>query len=345
MRNNLKKILAIFMVSILALTGCGNSGASSGSTASQSSDSQTEELATVRLGVVTNSITQFLTVIEEHAGIYKENGINLESTEFAMGINAVDSIVSGQVDITHIAEYAGVNRIGNTSDQTDLRLFTRFGSSSEYDLYVNPDKVKEIKDIEGQAVATITGSVYDYWFAKLFEYGQIDSTKVDIQSVTSTQEALALAESGSIVAAWATSKQQRDLFEAQGWQSLITNGEIDAECIQVLTATESFLKDNHDTVVKFMKATDEAIQYINENMDEVAGWIDQDLGLDEETFQSSLEYDFSFGFTDETYEKIQMVNEWCRGNGNYDAEYDIADFINLDAVKEYVPDSVTYSGL
>lgn len=342
MRKFIKKLTALAMVSVLALTGCGSGSDTSSGTASQSSGSQ-EKLATVRLGVVTNSITQFLAVVEEHAGIYKKNGIKLETTEFAMGINAVDSIVNGQVDITHIAEYAGVNRIGNTSDQTDLRIFTKFGSSSEYELYVNPDKVKEIKDIEGEAVATITGSVYDYWYAKLFEYGEIDSSKVEIQPVTSTQEALALAESDSIVAAWATSKQQKDLFANQGWQALITNGEVDADCIQVLTATESFLKENHDTVVKFIKATDESIQYINENIDEVAEWINQDLGLDAETFKSALDYDFTFGFTDETYEKIQKVNEWCRGNGNYDAEYDIADFINVDAVKEYAPDNVTYS--
>ena len=329
------KFTAAVLAATLALTGCGSN--------KTTQNQATEETVTIRLGVVTNSITQFLSIVEKHAGIYQENGINLETTEFAMGINAVDSIVAGQVDITHIAEYAGVNRIGNTSDKTDLRFFTKFGQSDQFELYVDPEKVSDISDLEGQSVATITGSVYDYWYAKLFEYGGIDKSQVDLQSVTSAQEALALAESGSIVAYWATSKKQKDLFAEKGWTSLITNGEVNADCIQVLVATEGFLSSNQATMVKFLKATDETIQYIGENFDEVAGWINEDLGLDADTFKAALDYDFSFGFTEGTYEKIQQVNTWCRSNGNYTADFDIADFLNLDAVKEYDAKLVTYS--
>lgn len=343
MRKLIKKITAMVLVTTLLLTGCGNSEGTNDSSASQSSESSKEELTTIRLGIQSSSITQFMAVVDDHTGIYEKHGINLETTEFAMGINAVDSIVSEQLDIAHIAEYAGVNRIGNTSDQTDLRFFTTFGQSDQYELYVNPEKVSEVSDIEGQSVATIVGTVYDYWFAKLFEYGDIDSSKVDIQPVTSAQEALALAESDSIVAYWVTAKQQKDLFAERGWKPLITNGEIDADCIQILVAKDGFLNENQDAMVDFLKATNETIQYINDNFDEVAGWVNDDLGLDQTSLESSLEYDFSFGFPEETYTKVQEVNIWCKAHGNYGADYDVADFLNLDVLKKYDENADIYS--
>lgn len=41
----------------------------------------------------------------------KTKGVTFEISEFAAGINTIDAITTGQLDIGNFADYAGINRI------------------------------------------------------------------------------------------------------------------------------------------------------------------------------------------------------------------------------------------
>lgn len=265
------KVVVAFVVSTLVLTGCGKASGSEDSATEGKSTEQTSEnaektnedsedaLATVRMSNVTVGQDTWFSIVEEHEGIYKKHGIDLQTTEFAMGINAVDAITTGNLDVGLLADYAIVNRLGNTAQNTDLAIFTELSEGNTSILYVSSD-ITDAKDLEGKHVITISGTVYDYWYAKFFEIFGLDASSVTIDSVTSDAEAVALAEAKTADAFWvAEGSETVQKLEEKGWNAFTNTNNFDVGLYTVLVANRTWLDENKDTVVKFLKATDEVL--------------------------------------------------------------------------------------
>lgn len=58
--------------------------------------------------------------------------------------------------------------------------------------------------------------------------------------------------------------------------------------------------------------------------------------------EKNFETEYEIRFTQDDYDHIQDISNWCADNGITD-QVEIKDFMNIDAVKEFVPDKVTYS--
>lgn len=346
MKTRLKRIATGMIALSLVLTGMTGCGQHTDQQPSSGADTN-GAYTVVRYGVMPSGITQWIGIIDAKKDIFKNHGIQLEPTEFAMGINTVDAIVTDQLDIGNFADYAGVNRIGNTADETNLRIFTetnrsQIGDGVSANLYVSPD-VNSVEDLKGKHVATIGGSVYDYWYGKLFEAYDLGEEDVSIDSVTSSAEALALANGGSISAFWANGADAVKLTDEYGWQALDL-GEFSLPAYSYLVSTDTWLKDHHETAVEFLKACQETLDYMAANEEEVVGWIAEATGQDEKLVKANIaSWNFDFTFSQEAYESLVDVSKWCYENGNYEKEYNIADFISIDAVKEAFPDKVTYT--
>lgn len=297
---------------------------------------------TIRVGVTSGSDNQYLQILDDHTGFFKDRGINLETSEFAAGINTIDAITIGQLDIGNFADYAGINRIGNTLDETDLRAITLTGVNTSYNLYVNPEHIKTVDDLEGAVLLSQAGVVFEYDYGKLIETYNLDPDKVVLTNVNSAQEALALASTNSADSYWANS-QIAPKFEEAGWVPLVNIGDVGAPMYGFLVASNSYLESHKEEVAKFLAVSEEGFAYIDENLDEFAGWVEAELGLKKDLVISGwTERTHDYTFTPDGYEDLKSVEEWCYKNGNFPTEFDPADFINTDSLALYKPEAVTW---
>ena len=343
-RRLLSKAVAIIGLAALTITGCGNTNtANDSSPKAASSDAKTSKLTKVNFGVITNSPTHWISILDKDTGIFAKHGIELVSTEFSMGINAVDSMALGQVDFTSTADYAGVNRIGNTTDKTNFRYLAETCSGNTGDLYVNPKIIKKPSDLEGKTVITIAGTVYDYYYAKLFETYKLDKAKIKIATVSSASEAAAIAEGGGDgVAFWSSAGSGAgQQLEQAGWKTLVSLKDIGLSLHQYLNGSSDFVEKNPSVTEEFLKAYEESLEYIYSHLDETAKIIRKQTGLDEDLYKSTFQDTYELTFSQESYEALQDINTWCRSNGNYTADYDVADYILSDPLKAAYPDKVT----
>lgn len=115
---------AVFIIGTLA--GCGNSSTqTTDKTASSDASSSGGDLVTVRDAVMTGQLDQYATEIGLWQGIFEKYGIDLQTTEFVAGINTIDAVVNGTADIGMMADYAAVNRLGNTWMPQTCKSFLR----------------------------------------------------------------------------------------------------------------------------------------------------------------------------------------------------------------------------
>ncbi len=114
---------AVFVIGTLA--GCGNSSTqTTDKTASSDASSSGGDLVTVRDAVMTGQLDQYATEIG--LGRIEKYGIDLQTTEYV----PVDQYhrcgdVNGTADIGMMADYAAVNRLGNTGYFTNLQIFSQ----------------------------------------------------------------------------------------------------------------------------------------------------------------------------------------------------------------------------
>ena len=297
---------------------------------------------TIRVGINANSDQYYLKVLDEHTNFFADYGITYETSEFAAGINTIDALTINQLDIGLFADYAGVNRIGNTVSDTHLKTILNTGNNNSYALYVNPEKIKSGEDLKGANLVSMPGVVFEYEYGKAFEYYGIDPADTNIVNVSSVAEAVALAASGEGDSFWASESVQPQ-FEAYGWQPLVDIATVDARMYTFLVSTSDYLDTHQREVAKFLKATREGLQYIDEHQDEVAEWVNADTGYDKELFKKTWnELDHNYQFKQDAYDDLVKVKDWCYKNGNFDTDYKVEDFIDTSALSLVYPDSVDW---
>lgn len=285
---------------------------------------------TIRVGTMTNSELQWIVAVAQEKGIFAQYGLTVETTEFAAGIQTVDAIVQGQLDIGYAADFAAVNRIGQVADVTDLTIFTINNHSGDsYHLYYNPKTVTDINDISGKNVRSGPGTVAEYWVYKLLEYQGLSVDDVNIVNTEDNATTLALAANDELDLIFANPVLQEKL-EEYGWQSSeISTETIGSLVYSLLVANRSYLDANNDLVATFLLAYEEAQDYVLSNTDEAADIVYQVFGLDQESFLTYIgTANLELGIPNAAVQDLNEINEWAYHFGLYEHEYNVEDFID-----------------
>ncbi len=301
---------------------------------------ETEELQELRIGVMTSGLDHWIAEIGIATGIYEAHGLDVEYTEFAAGVNTVDAIVTGQVDIGLLADYAAVNRIGNTQDNTDLRIIAHFARAAMNELYVNPEVITELSDLAGAGFLSLPGTVWDYWTAKTYEYAGIAEEDQNIINVDSQQTAVGALTTGEGDAFWASGTTAEKLAEA-GLEPIFSLNDLGVWTDQYFITYEGYLEEHADTVQAFYEAVKEIEDWMTGNQEEAAQILEDNISYPSEQFlQNFPEYELSVSFKSDTLEHLNDIKEWAIESGLFEKDYDFDDFVDTSILQEVYPDEV-----
>ena len=349
--HKIKKIFSLSIVVTLlisSLTGCAGSAAKANDTKTGSETSTSDgekQTRTIRVGYMTGQPDQYAGYIGTKQGIFEKYGVKIESSEYAAGINTVDAIVTGTADIGLLADFAAVNRIGNTLDATNLVIFTELAlvEPNNGGLYVAPEFANDLKSLDGsKGWITNIGTVTEYYNWQSQTHIGIDPDKQNVVQTDSNQTSLALAQQGDASAVIATGANGRR-FEEQGWVLAVSNKDLGVKTGTYLVTTREFLAANNDLVADYIRALNESINYISANQDASAVELEAKFGVLKDDFILNWNsYNFELGFTEEGASHLEQVGKWAFEHGKYSKEYDIRKFIDTSAAEKAVPDQVTY---
>lgn len=327
-------ISAVLALSTAALAACSNGSASSGN----------GELKTLRVANMTGQPDQYADFIGTEQGIFKKYGIDVQTTEFVAGINTVDSIVTGTADTGILADFAAVNRFGNTLHANTLVIFSDLASgvSNNGGLYVAPkyaDNLKALNDSEGWI--TQIGTVVEYFNWQAQTYLGLDVSKQKVVQTDSSMTSLALAKNGDAAAIVATGAQGKR-FEEQGWKLVASPQEIGIDVSSYLITTKDFAEKNSELLANYIKALDESVAYINSHLDESAEKIAARFGINAEDFKDNwTQLTIKFGLSETAAAHLSSVKDWAFANGKFPEDYNIRQFYYTKAAKAAFPENVT----
>lgn len=340
-----RKILSTAAAAALSLTiftACGSS--SSDATASTVTTEDGTELQVLRVAIMTGQPDQYADYIGTEEGIFEKYGISLETTEFVAGINTVDAIVNGTADTGILADFAAVNRFGNTLHDTNLTIFSELSNitPSIGGLYVPPEYADDLSKLDGSAGwITQIGTVIEYYNWQAMTYIGLDPAKQNIVQTDSNQTSLALAKNGDASAVVATGASGK-YFEEQGWVLAANASDIGIDVSSYLISTNEFASNNTELLANYLTALSESIDFINNNLDDSAEKISAKFGIEADDFKDNwTQITFNLGLTEEGADHLDEINTWAFDQGYYSESYDVRQFYYTDAVEKSFPDNVT----
>lgn len=350
-KKRIKKIIGItaaIALMALSLTGCTSGTAKAGDSGVNLNNNEeknnSKELRTIRVAFMTGTVDHYASIIGQEEGIYEKHGIKIEATEYPYGINTIDAIANGTADVGLCADFAGVNRIGNTLDYNQLVFYAELSSSKATTggVYVAPEYADDLSKLEnspGWITSIGTRSEYDNWYVQT-ALG-LDPDKQKSVNVDSTQTALAASVNGEASAVLSTGSQSKKTEEI-GWKLVATSEEVSAVVGTYLVTSKSYIGNNTDILADYLAALDESIKYINEHLDNVGERLSAKLGVIPENFILDWKTPkLIIGFSEEGAENLDKIEKWAVSHGKFEKDYNVRDYIITSAVEKAFPDRVT----
>lgn len=315
------------------LTGCSNS------------NQENSDLETLRLAVMTGNLDHYSSYVGVEQGIFEKYGINLEITEYAYGINTIDAIVNGNADVGDMADFATVNRLGNTLHDTNLVIFSELngGGAKDGGLYVAPKYANDLEALDGsEGFITQVGTITEYFIAQAIEYLGLDESKQNLINTDSAQSALALAQKDGSASATVAYGSNAKYFNEYGWTLAVPSEDLNLDVGAYYLTTDEILDSKTELLANYLLAINESYEYVASHLDESAAFLEAKLGVKAEDFKLNWQAQgFMNGFHEEAAEHLESIQDWAFSHGKYDESYNIRDFIDTRAVEIAFPNEVT----
>ena len=272
--NLLASLLSVVMV-IGLLTGCGSdtnakeskkdSGAVSGTAAEQSESNELTKLTVQSLWFAQGQFAGLYVAKEK--GFYEEEGLDVDILPGGTDVTSEDQVANDVAQIG-VAFYSSVLTFQDGGADF-VNVFQTFKNSPQYLVAKADSGIKSGKDLAGKKVGSWFGG-REYEFYALADKNGLDYNK-DIEWVQQDYT-LDQFNNGEIDVASAMSYNEYLLLLEQYKESELNVIDMNKEGVAMLEdclfAKREWAEANHDTLVKFIKATIRGWKYAAENPEE-----------------------------------------------------------------------------
>ena len=217
--------------------------------------------------------------IAQNKGWYQKNGLNLSAYEsYATGMALASALARGDIQVAYVCLVPAINAYANAKVPIRVVAGThKYG----YSLVVDPDKVKNVKDLENPDLSlgcVREGGAVDVIFHRLMDRYHLDQEAVlnNVQRMNPPMQVIAL-KTGRLDAAFIP-EHHATVAERYEFNMLIQSKDLWPE-IQgsVLVVKESLIDKHPEMVRKLVKITKLATDWAKQNKDEAARIMAEEL--------------------------------------------------------------------
>jgi NitT/TauT family transport system substrate-binding protein len=336
------RLVAVLLVvalaaALLMATACGTTDTTNPTTGAAQQ--------TIRVGEMADNGDSYLISIAQKEGYFTKYGLNVEVSQFTMGVDSLNALNTNTVDLGVAADFAFLNCVGNAqAGPSPIRAYTLLTESvpTSTEFYTTDPTVQKVADLKGKGVVVQKGTVYEYYVDKILSDNGLSVNDVKLEPVDSPLEGLALINNGSASAMWCYGQSLTKIKANANARSLGDLNTLGVTLQAFLMSTQSYLSQHGDAVQKYLQAMNDAWEFISANKTEAEQEIANDLGTTVEQVDANITADtFGFGMNDNCIKNLDAVNDWCVQNGMYSTKFDPSDYIDVSACKVALPGTVT----
>ena len=346
MRKEMKKTAAAALAFImgLGLIGCVPAASSSDKAGADTGAAAAEDpgaLTRVRVGTDTMQLA-YAQVIAKEKGFYEENGLDVEITTYAAGIETINAIVTGAADIGGAYDYALCTRLIPGSNVRVVSGFITNKDGAYWFESDNPD-IKTAADLKDARIGIVKGTLGEYLVAKELESGGLTLEDANVIYLSADGEVASAYVAGQVEAILGLKAFTEEYEKVEDRHTLNTTGDIGIKSQAFIAADETFAKEHPEALAGYLEATQKALDYIASDRDDAAQICADYLTVSKQDVLLSMDsFIWDVAFTREDYDNLQQIADWCYENDVL-GETDISEYTILDPLKSVFPDKVTWN--
>lgn len=245
--------------------------------------SPVQTLTTVRLAAPTMDLNYVLPLaVAEHKGYFREAGIHLEAREMPSPA-AIAALVNREIDIgCHTCA------IEATARGADLRFVFAPYNTSTFQFMVHPDRIREPRDLVGQAIAIAShGNAQDVATRLMLASLGIDPLSVNYIALGGDSGRVAGLLSGQIAGS-ALNPSPSIIVRREGFVSIANSYKVMAIPWSGYGVRASYIAEQGATLQGWLRAMVQALQFIRQSPAEAADLVSQVTQLDADLTRESV---------------------------------------------------------
>ena len=251
----------------------------------------------------------------------EELGLGVRWRPFDSGVEMADAMVAGEVDISYsmgIIPFMGA--VSEGAPMTAVGIAVSYAENDNCVVHYKAaiDKANA-HELEGKKVAVPFGTVTHYKLLRTLDFLAVDTSKLDLIDMVSAKGAEALARGEVTMACGWGGALRRMLGKNRVLMSAREQTKIGIRTFDVVAVTNSLAEKYPDLVTAFLRVSDRAADYLDDNPDQARPTIAEAAGLSLKESNILLSR-FQF-YT----RNAQLTGTWMRG-GVQAFTKEVADF-------------------
>ncbi len=331
----MKKIVAaIAVIAALVLVG---SGAwpfpDSGTTYSGKTES-------ITIGNAQSLECDTLVYIAEDQGYFAGNGLNVTIRDYTSGMEAVNALFNGEVDLAATAEFPLVKKALN---QEKISAIASIDKSQLQDLIGRKDRgIENISDLKGKRIGVTLGTISQFYLGRFLMLHGINLQDVTIVNINPSQSVDALTK-GDIDAIIIWQPYANTIENALGNNAAIWPVQSSQATYIVEVAKNDWIARHPDVVRRYVKALAQAEDYFVQHPDQTKSMMQKKLNYTDAYMAAVWDKNqFSLSLDQSLVTAMEDEGRWMIKN-NLTTEKTIPDFRNYiytKALEEVKPEAV-----
>ncbi len=219
----------------------------------------------MRMGLSSVSALHSAVWIAEQKGLFRKYGLDVEVIVTGQGGTAVSALLAGDIQTASSAGDALVNAALHGGDTVMIAGVINKGLQR---IMVRPE-IKTPADLKGKKIGvTRIGAVSHFVLLMMLKRWNMGPTDVQVVQVGSSPNMLAALDKGGIDGAVLTIPSMF-VAEDRGYKVLIDLADTDIYYLHTMIAsTRSYIKNNRDKVIRYLKGFLEGIAFFKQNRKE-----------------------------------------------------------------------------
>ncbi|WP_210602544.1 ABC transporter substrate-binding protein [Brevibacterium oceani] len=282
------------LAAVSVTTGCGGEN-----TGSESS---------VTVATSSNGLSFLPIMVAEENGYYKDAGLNVTQTSVKGGSTGLSALAGGSAQF-----YAGLpeSLISASAAGSEAKIISALTQTNDYKI-VSSSGIDSLSQLSGKKFGMLNeGNGTDVQPKQVLDDAGVGSESVQFIASGSVSDRLSALEAGQIDATILNTPFEFQAEEA-GFNTIADlSDEVDDYPAQVIMSGTKTLEDKPETVKEFLKATNKATKFINENPDEVTQIAVESTGIEKNLVQKGLKEFISTKHYSESGEVSDEGLEWA----------------------------------
>lgn len=268
--------------------------------------------------------------VAEKKGLWQQAGLDVNMIYFNSGREALDALVSGSATLASVSETPPLRGYMHGHD---VRIVTTISKNREAKMTVRNDRIRTASDVSGAKIGTIPGTNSDYYLYTWLRAHNIPVDDVEIVKLDPKGLSQAFVQ-GDVDVMFAWEPHNFNAYSklpslAQNFPTELYDGR------QVIVMDERYLKENHETTKRLMRAFILAEKYIAANPDESKQIVQEATGVSKAAIDALWqEYEYSVGLDSDLLSIIEKEAKWIVEGKAGQSHIELPHIVNARALQE-----------